>query len=483
MNEKTRKVLDIFSQINMIPRCSKQEARIAKWLLDWAGTNGFRAVEDDAGNMMITVPATAGYEGAPVIVIQGHMDMVCEKTPESDHDFSKDPIKMRYEGDWVTADRTTLGADNGIALAIAMALATDKTIEHPPLELLFTVDEETGLNGAKKLAHGFFSGKIFLNIDSEIEGVFTVGCAGGKDIHVKLPFEPSPVTAREKPMKISVKGLCGGHSGIDIIKQRANANILLARSLEAIQKAVEIRMVTIAGGTVHNAIPRDAEVVVTLDESKFSEVRRIVATFEQTAGEEYAATESTLQIVTASVPSDPSGTRALTVNDTTNVIQLLLALPNGVDRMSPEMAGLVETSNNLATIGVKDNMLCILSSQRSSKKSTLDAISSKIGAVAALAGATIETEQEYPAWPPEMSSPLLARCREVYQEVFNTESVVEVIHAGLECAIIGSKFEGVDMISFGPDLENPHSPDERLNIPSIEKVWNFTTALLKSYKP
>ena len=482
MNEKIREILNYFEQINTIPRCSRQEAAISKWLMNWAKTSGFAVHGDPAGNLVIRVPAAAGYEKAPVIVIQGHMDMVCEKTPDSDHDFSTDPIRMITDGDWVTADRTSLGADNGIALAIAMAIAADRSGQHPPLELLFTVDEETGLNGAKKIPEDFFDGRIFLNIDSETEGVFTVGCAGGRDLRLVLPFETTAIRQTETPMEIAVRGLRGGHSGIDIHRLRANANVLMARLLHALQH-LEVRLIAAEGGSVHNAIARDARAVIACETSKCADVPGMVDTFAQIARQEFARTEPAMQITVGRSEAASSEIRALSVQDTRKAVQLLSALPHGVGGMSPDVAGLVETSNNLATAALDRGTLKILTSQRSASPSKLDEICEKISAVAALAGAAVDMVNEHPPWPPDMDAPLLARCRAVYEGLFHKPPVVEVIHAGLECAVIGAKFEDIDMISFGPDLENPHSPDERLYVPSLEKIWDFIVALLRSYRP
>ena len=480
MNGKIREILDVFTQINTIPRCSGQEAAISGWLLSWAVENGFDASADTAGNLVVRVPPSVGYERSPVIALQGHMDMVCEKTPDSEHDFSTDPIQTIRDGDWVRADRTTLGADNGIALAIAMVLAADRTIAHPPLELLFTVDEETGLNGAKKIETGLFRSKILLNIDSEKEGTFTIGCAGGRDTRIDVPLLTRPVSETDRPLKISVSGLCGGHSGVDIHKNRANANLLLARCLDKLREKGEIRLAEVHGGSAHNAIPRDAAAVVVCGRTGEETVSATVSAFEKTARREFEATEPDLKIaveVTNTVPS------ALSVRDTNRIVYLLVALPHGVMGMSSDVAGgVVETSTNLATIRTLDGQMQILTSQRSSMQSKLDEVSSKIRALAALAGGTTKNENEYPPWPPDRDAPLLERCRREYRDLFAKDPVVEVMHAGLECAIIGSKFEGMQMISFGPDLENPHSPGERLNIPSVGKIWRFLLALLKSYR-
>ncbi len=481
MDEKTIEILDIFQQINAIPRCSKHEEKISQWLKQWADDNGFKVRNDNAGNMVIKVPATIGYENTPGIVIQGHMDMVCEKTSDSDHDFSKDPIRFIYEGEWLKADKTSLGADNGIAIALGLALAKDKTVAHPPLELLFTVDEETGLTGANLLEPGFIKGNILLNIDSEDEGVFTVGCAGGKDTRITLPLKFSKISKNNEIYKLMGYGMRGGHSGIDIHKQRANANNILARTLNIANKSSEIRLISIKGGTAHNAIPRDAEAFVACDPSQFSSLQKIIEEFEQTVKKEYASTEISLAISLIQADTHAFDRSALTREDTSKVINLLLALPHGVARMSANMEGVVETSNNLATIEIKDKSLIVHTSQRSSVMSRLDEITSKIEAIAALSGANTKSVNEYPAWQPDMTSPLLKRCKKIYKNLFNKNPVVKTIHAGLECGVIGSKYQDMDMISLGPTIENPHSPDEKLYIPSISKVRDFLVALLKSY--
>jgi dipeptidase D len=479
MHQKTREILGIFEQINRIPRCSKQEKRISLWLQQWAQDNGFKSWADGVGNLVIEIPATQGCEGGPTIVIQGHMDMVCEKTPDSNHDFSKDPIGLVYDGDWLKADRTTLGADNGIGVAIGLALAVDKTVAHPPLELLFTVDEESGLKGAKELETGFVRGKILLNIDSENEGIFTVGCAGGVDTTITLLLSFSPLPQNHDTYTIMAHGMRGGHSGIDINGHRANANKILARALHLLRKSLDVRLACIKGGSAHNVIPREAEAVITCDPSQFSLLQSIVSEFAQTARKEHASTEPSLTLTLSEGSSEIL--QSLTREDTDKVIHLLLALPHGVEEMSADIEGLVETSNNLATVEIKDKTLHILSSQRSSITSRLHAITSRIEATGALANAEAKTNEGYPAWQPNMDSHLLMRCKEVYKSLFSREPVVEIIHAGLECGIIGSKYPGMDMISFGPTIENPHSPGERIYVPSIGKVWDFLVVLLDSY--
>ena len=482
MDNNVKRILELFRQINEIPRCSKNEEKIVLWLRQWAGEKQFPVKVDAAGNMVITVAPSAGYEHSPGIVIQGHVDMVCEKSPDSDHNFSKDPIRHIVEDDWLRADKTTLGADNGIAIAMAMALASDDKVDHPQLELLFTVDEETGLNGAKLLEPGFVKGKVLLNVDSETEGEFTVGCAGGRHTHVSRKLAFAGLNGNYTFIGLKVQGLHGGHSGIDIHKQRANANKVLARTLDRLSKSCQIRLISLKGGTTHNAIPRDAAATFACDRSQAATVSKVVRDFQNTLQTEYAAIEPLLAISLFPIDSGPEENTALSKQETRTVIDLILSLPHGVMGMSPDFDGLVETSNNLATVEIIDDSLQILTSQRSSVMSRMDEVTTMINATAALAGADSQSGSEYPPWTPTMQSALLKRCKEIYTDVSGRQPAIQSLHAGLECALIGNKYEGMDMISFGPTMEDPHSPNERLFIPSIGKVWEFMVALLESYK-
>jgi dipeptidase D len=482
MDQNVERILKLFQQINEIPRCSKNEEKIVLWLRQWAEEKRFPVKVDAAGNMVITVAPSAGYERSPVIVIQGHVDMVCEKSPDSDHNFSNDPIRHVVEDDWLRADKTTLGADNGIAIAMAMALASDDKVAHPQLELLFTVDEETGLNGAKLLEPGFVKGKVLLNVDSETEGEFTVGCAGGRHTHVSCKLTLTGLNGNNTFYGLKMLGLHGGHSGIDIHKQRANANKVLARTLDRLSTLCQIRLISLKGGTTHNAIPRDAAATFACDPSQAAAVSKVARDFQNTLQTEYAVTEPLLALSLFPVDSGPKGNKALSKQETRKVIDLLLSLPHGVMGMSPDFEGLVETSNNLATVEILDDSLQILTSQRSSVMSRMDEVTTIINATAALAGADSRSGSEYPPWTPATQSALLKRCKEVYTNVSGRQPAIQSIHAGLECALIGDKYEGMDMISFGPTMEDPHSPNERLFIPSIGKVWEFMVELLKSYK-
>ena len=409
------------------------------------------------------------------------MDMVCEKTPDSRHDFDNDPIRLVRNGEWISADRTTLGADNGIALALALTLAEEPAVVHPPLELLFTVDEESGLLGAKNLDPGLVDGRILLNIDSEEEGVFTIGCAGGQETRIRLDLPRMAAPLDHHYLDLTISGLRGGHSGIDIHKPRASANVLMARALQAISHVTPIGIVSIKGGTVHNAIARDAAARVICAPPHLEGVQQIVGECRETFSNEYGAGDPQCDIRLNKIATEAIGGDTLTAADTRKAIALLLALPHGVTRMSADIDGLVETSNNLATVALSGASFEILSSQRSAVMTRLAEITARIHAIADLAGAAATDENSYPAWEPNLDSALLLRCKAVYRDRFGKDPLVQTIHAGLECGLIGARKPGMDMISFGPTIENPHSPDEKLFVPSVVRVWDFIVHLLASY--
>jgi len=429
MQQHVKRVLNFFQQINEIPRCSKNEEKIVLWLRQWAEESRFPVNVDAAGNMVITVAPSSGYEHSPGIVIQGHVDMVCEKSPDADHNFARDPIRHVVEGDWLGAHKTTLGADNGIAIALAMALATDDKVAHPQLELLFTVDEETGLNGAKLLEPGFVKGKVLLNVDSETEGEFTVGCAGGRHTHISRKLELTDLAQESQFFNLNVSGLHGGHSGIDIIKQRASANKILARTLHRLASECDIQLISIKGGTAHNAIARDANAFFACAAGNSAKLTRMVSETEGAVLIDYDTIENNLAINLSKAKSAVRNRTALSVNETRAVINLLVSLPHGVMGLSTAFTDLVETSNNLATVEIKRDTLQILTSQRSLTGSRLDEISATIGATAALAGADTRCDSEYPPWTPNMQSALLETCKKVYNRVFDQEATVKSIHA------------------------------------------------------
>jgi dipeptidase D len=477
MNKEIREILDILTEINTIPRESKHEKQISDWLMTWAKEQGFTAKRDKLMNVLIHVPPTPGYEKSPVVVLQGHMDMVCEKTPESTHNFRKDPIKVLIDGDWVHADHTTLGADNGIAMAMAMKIATDPSIEHPELELLFTIDEETGLTGANGLSPDFLKGKILLNIDSEDDKKFTIGCAGGRDTKIRFIKEDEAVPEKFGIYKLSVSGLAGGHSGSDIHKGRANANKLLGRVLDHIQRQEpELRLISLSGGSAHNAIPRDARALITLPPAQTDPASRFEPFFFDLR-QEYKESDSRLRLSIEKAAESPEMAYSKSVS--TRIIQTLMALPHGVAAMSSTIPGLVETSSNLATLKEDSGELTILTSQRSSVMSRLDGVTRRIESVGFLAGAEVESGNGYPAWQPDMDSALLKKCKKVYERVHGNKPRIEVIHAGLECGVIGAKYPGMEMISFGPLIVNAHSPEEKMSLSSLERVWRFLKELMK----
>jgi dipeptidase D len=475
--DSTQTVLNLFEQISAIPRGTKREAELRRWLCDWANQRHLPWNVDEAGNLVIRVPATAGFEQAPIIVLQGHMDMVCEKTPDSPHDFTKDPIRCIVDGEWLRADRTTLGADNGIALALALALVEDESVGHPPLELLFTVEEEVGIGGANKLQPGFIEGKILLNLDSEEEGTFIIGCAGGQTTRIFLPLNFENLPSRQSFL-LEVSGLQGGHSGVDIHKHRASANKLLGRVLAQVQKITPLRLVSMKGGTAHNAISRGAEAGIAFDPAQLEQVERELQNFQAVLCSEYAASDPGITLTLS--PADAG--QPATTADSARAIQLLVALPHGMAEMSASVEGFVETSNNLATVKIAEGTLKIVTSQRSTVMSRLAELTGRISAIASLAGAEVASGEAYSGWQPDTDSQLVKRSAEIYAQTFGKAPKVEMIHAGLECGVIGGIFGGMDMVSLGATIQNPHSPSERLHIPSVGRVWQYLVAFMESYR-
>lgn len=495
MHQKTKEILEVFEEINKIPRNSRNEERLSIWLQEWGRARGFEVKADALNNVVIKVPATGGCKCSHALILQGHMDMVCEKLKDCGHDFSRDPIKCIRDGDWLRGEGTSIGADNGIAIAIGLVLAEAGKIgefEHPPLELLFTVDEETGLIGARGLEADLIDGKMLLNLDSEDEGVFIVGCAGGQNSLITLPVKWENLSGEKRNsfryFRLSVEGLGGGHSGVEIHRQRANGIHLLVRALAELKEQVgpeNLRLISISGGSVHNAIPSSAEAFVALEKEKIAQAQEITSRSWKMFQAEYSTIDPELALDLSETDKKISEKdcceKIFSTETEAQLIRMLLGLPHGVHRMSDTIPGLVEVSNNLATIRTEESEVRILSSQRSSITSRLSEISGKVEAVARLSGAQVEHEPGYPPWEPDLESGLLSKCRQVYLETFGAEPKVKVVHAGLECGIIGSKFAGMEMISFGPTIKYPHCPAERIFIPSIEKVWTFLVNLLKSY--
>ncbi|MBU0718361.1 MAG: beta-Ala-His dipeptidase [Planctomycetes bacterium] len=479
-------VWDYFSRITDIPHPSKGEEWLRRAVHAMAKEAGFTAQEDGIGNIVIPVPASRGFEGAPVTVLQGHLDMVCEKNAATDHDFEREPVQLVLDRDAssgeeiVRADGTTLGADNGVGLAMALAAAFSPEVIHGPLELLFTVDEETGMTGAKALTEASVTGRRLLNLDSEKDDVIYIGCAGGGDANLsweaKLgPFEPGAVAGR-----VCVSGLRGGHSGGDIHENRGTAIKLLARTLLRVDPGV-LQIASFDGGQLRNAIPREAEARVVVP----AKARAALDSAAKTVRDEAMRESGEEQVVVSVEQLDPAAVpTALSVTDSARLLAMLVALPHGVLGMHRRMSNLVETSNNLAMVSsVRDDQTSVLQVKigalaRSSSSSCQRVVLSQIAAVGRLAGAEVTFGNDYPGWEPNMDSPTLATCRRVYREQFGEEPNVTAIHAGLECGIIGERVGNMDMVSFGPRIEGAHSPDERVFVASVQKSWKFLQAVL-----
>ena len=474
----TDRILAHFEQISAIPRGTKNEAAIRQWLIDWASSRGLSSKTDNVGNLVIHVPASIGRENAPALILQGHLDMVCQKTPDSTHDFMRDPIRIIRDGDWLKADKTTLGADNGIAIAIAMALVEDESVNHPPLEILFTVEEEAGISGADYIDPSLLTAKILVNLDSEEEGVFTVGCAGGGSTYITLPVTWDATSKDDITFELKISGLQGGHSGEDIDKHRGNANKILARTLGEIQRVIPIRLSTFKGGTARNAIPRDAEAVFACPREASVLCKELTSSFEKTLQEEFSGIEQGPFLSLSEKQAPPVS--VISIEDTKKGIQLVVALPNGVAEMSADVEGSVETSNNIGVMELLEDGLHVISNQRSSVLSRLEEMARRTEALSALAGAKTERTKMFPPWKPNMDSPLLKKCIGVYETLHHQKPKVELSHGGLECGTISDRCNGMDTISLGPTIKNPHSPDEMLFIPSLSNTWDFLTALLRS---
>ncbi|MCF7919408.1 MAG: aminoacyl-histidine dipeptidase [Candidatus Cloacimonetes bacterium] len=478
MDVVLEKILTNFDKISAIPRCSKSEAAIGKWLCDWAAAAQLEYERDVAGNIVIRLPASAGYENSQSVVLQGHMDMVCEKIPSSKHNFTRDGIVTIREGDWLRADGTTLGADNGVAIVLAMAIV-EEGIPHPPLELLFTVDEETGLTGAGFLEPGFLRSRRLINLDSEGEGAFTVGCAGGRDAIISLPLEYDAASDNSEFLKITVSGSRGGHSGADIHKNHANAIKILARLLYNLKSEFSFNLISIQGGQAHNAIARDASATICIFPEELEAISDNINQLTDIIQQEFRTQDPELTIHLSNTEKPHE---MVTEIDTFRAISLLMALPHGLTAMSPDIPGLVETSNNLAVIGIENKSLNMLISIRSSVASRIDALAARISSIAELAGAEVTTSDGYPAWEADISSQLLLTSQKVYSALFGKEANVLTIHAGLECGVIGKIFPDMEMISFGPTIKNAHSPDEKLFLPSLSRTWEFLVQLLAALK-
>jgi dipeptidase D len=471
-------VWNFFHEITQVPRPSKKEEKIIRYIEDVAAKHNIAIKKDKTGNLLLSKPATKGFDKCETVVLQAHLDMVCEKNSDVEHDFDKDPIKTIIDGEWVHADGTTLGADNGIGVAAALAVITSDRIEHGPVECLFTVDEETGLTGAQMLEPGFMTGKILINLDSEDEGEIFIGCAGGKGTTATFNYKPEPAPGDLQYFKIMVTGLNGGHSGGDIHRGLGNANKILARFLYELQEKTGFTLVEIAGGNLHNAIPREASAVIGASIENREKIRVLLNVFAANIEDELTKVDPgvKLRMETCDVPENhiPSETKE-------KLIYSLMACPHGVISMSHSIEGLVETSTNLASVKMVDNSKIIIgASQRSSSESEKDAIVDQVSCVFRLAGAEVTNSEGYPGWAPNTDSGILKVAQETYRRLFNKDAKIKAIHAGLECGLFLEKYPYLDMISFGPTLRNVHSPDEKMEIKTVGLWWKHLLEILRN---
>lgn len=465
-----------FNDILKVPRPSKREEKIIQFLLDFAKDNGLEAKKDDIGNVLITKKASPGYENRKSVVMQSHVDMVCEKNSDVKHDFEKDAIKAYVDGEWVKAKGTTLGADDGIGMAAQLAILASHKIEHGPIECLFTVDEETGLTGAFGLKKGFFESTILINLDSEDEGELFIGCAGGIDTEASFKYKKEKVPSGSFAMNIQVANLKGGHSGDDINKGLGNANKILNRFLWYAAKKYSLRVSTINGGNLRNALAREADAVVVVPNAFKEEVRAEFNMFFYEIQNEYKTTEPNLKMKLGTVDLPK-----FVIDEETqaSLLNSLYACPHGAIEMSRDIEGLVETSTNLASVKMDSEKIVVATSQRSSVESAKKDIANMVEAVFLLAGASVKHSDGYPGWTPNTNSDILKIAKKSYEDIFEIEPAVRAIHAGLECGLFLQKYSGLDMISFGPTLRGVHSPDERINIKTVEMFWTHLLDVLK----
>lgn len=467
-------VWEHFQTLCEIPRPSKHEEQIRDFLKGWADLQGLASEVDPAGNLIIRKPATPGMENRPGVVLQGHLDMVCQANAGTAHDFFKDPIRPVLKDGWLVAENTTLGADNGIGVALALAVLASKDLKHGPIEALFTLDEEQGMGGALGLVPGMLKGQYLLNLDTEEWGEFYMGCAGGVDVNVTRTCRTEAVPAGHVVSQLAVTGLRGGHSGSDIHLGRGNANKILLRALQSLARVTGLRVAAFHGGSARNALAREAFAVFAYPAADEGKVAGALDRLQQVLREELAGVDAGVAL--ALTPASASSVLALV--DQQPVLRALHAAPHGVKAMSQRVTGVVETSNNLGVMKLEDGKLFANFMVRSLNDSGTQMLADEIISLFELIGAEIQTEGGYPGWAPNPQSKLLALCREVYQRDFGAESHVKVIHAGLECGLIGSKYPNMDMVSFGPNIRGAHAPGERVEVASVGHCWELVKSIL-----
>ena len=475
-NLQPKAIWENFYLLTQVPRPSGHLEKIQKFLLDWANEKGVEAKLDDAGNVIMYKPASPGMEDCKVVTLQGHMDMVPQKTPESPHNFETDPIETWIDGEWVKAKNTTLGADDGMAVATIMAIMEDNTLKHGPLEGFITADEESTMGGVNNMSADLLKGEILLNLDNETFGEFMIGSAGGVNLTASLEYKEEEVPEGDAAVKIGIHNLLGGHSGLEINEGRGNANKMMARLVQDAIANFEARLASWQGGNMRNAIPRDCDVVLTVPAENVDALKEVVDEWRETFKGEYGFVEKalTLDIEDADLPA------ALVPEEIQdNLVNALCACHNGVMRFIPEVPSIVETSSNLAIVEIGEGKVMFKVLVRSSRDSMRDCCSETLESVFSMAGMKIELDGAYPAWQPNPESEIVALMKDVYKELFGADSKVQVIHAGLECGVIGAKYPKMDMVSFGPTMRSPHTPNERCYIPSVEKYWQFVLTTLE----
>ena len=465
-----------FYRLTRIPRPSCHERRVREYLTAFGQDLGLETLIDDAGNVLIRKPAAPGYEQRAPLILQGHMDMVPQANADSTHDFAKDPITTRIDGDWVTAERTTLGADNGIGVAAMLAILGANDLQHGPLEVLFTSNEEIGMHGAFGLKPGVLSGKMLINTDMEEEGELCIGCAGGANVNSRLMYREEPVAADWVSYRLCITGLRGGHSGVDIHRGRGNAVALLFRLLKHLQSDFAVRIKSLDAGNLRNAIPREAFCLVAVEPPCAPALTASVKHWQSIFSAELKQTEPQLQIALEAVDLGTDGW--IDLSNAQRLVHAICACPSGVIRMSDEIPGLVESSNNLAIVRSAEGEIHIHNLVRSSIDSARDDLCGRLASLFTLAGAETWFDGQYPGWLPDLSASLLDHVRQTYRELFGVEAKISAVHAGLECGILGAAYPGVEMISFGPTIRNPHSPDERVEIKSVARFWDLLVNVL-----
>ena len=468
-----------FYDLTLIPRPTGQMEEVTKFVMDFGKSLGLDTKQDEAGNVLITKPASKGMESAPVVIIQSHLDMVPQKNSDVAHDFTKDAIQTRIEGNLVKANSTTLGADNGIGVGAMMAVLEDNTLQHGKLECLFTIDEEVGMIGAFGLKPGFLSGSVLLNLDTEEEGDLTVGCAGGADINASFQYKVVESNSNELAFTVNLTGLKGGHSGGEIHEGRANANRLMARFLKDAVAECDVRLASFNGGSLRNAIPREAFAVVSILPENEKIFLEMVSEYEALYKEEFTDIETSLSLKAVKVDM-PKSLMPEEIQD--SLINAVVGCQNGVVNMLTSFKGVVETSSNLASVKTTEGEVVVGFLTRSSSDSRKDEICSSIESVFSLAGAKVEIMNPYPGWQPNAKSPTSDMMAKLFNEMFNKSALVQVVHAGLECGIILDSTPGLDIVSFGPNIRNPHSPDEYVEIDSVERFYKYFVRTLELIK-